>query len=81
MSKYRVISGPYFLAFRLNTESPDAGKYGQEITPYLDTFHAFQTSASVSENSVTCYDRVSRELWKLYYVERECLFDTNLKIQ
>ena len=35
MSKYGVISGPYFPVFRLNT-----GKYGPEITPYLDTFHA-----------------------------------------
>ena len=29
------ISGPYFPAFGLNT-----GKYGPEIPPYLDTFHA-----------------------------------------
>ena len=35
MSKYGVISRPHFLIF-----SPDTGKYGQEITPYLDTFHA-----------------------------------------
>ena len=35
VSKYEVISGPYSLVFGLNT-----GKYGQEITPYLDTFHA-----------------------------------------
>ena len=35
MSKYRVISGPYFPVF-----SPNVGKYGPEITPYLDTFHA-----------------------------------------
>ena len=34
MSKYRVISGPYFPVFSLN-----AGKYGPEINPYLDTFH------------------------------------------
>ena len=33
MSKYGVISGPYFPAF---------GKYEPEITPYLDTFHAVQ---------------------------------------
>ena len=37
VSKYRVISGPYFPAF-----SPDPGKYGPEITPYLDTFHAVE---------------------------------------
>ena len=33
--KYGVISGPYFPVFGLNT-----GKYGPEITLYLDTFHA-----------------------------------------
>ena len=35
MSKYGVISGPCFTVF-----NPNAGKYGPEITPYLDTFHA-----------------------------------------
>ena len=30
MPKYKIISGPYFPAFGLNT-----GKYGPEITPYL----------------------------------------------
>ena len=35
VSKYGVISGPYFPVFGLNTE-----KYGPEITPYLDTFYA-----------------------------------------
>ena len=35
MSKYAVISGPYFPVF-----SPNTGKYGPEITPYLDTFPA-----------------------------------------
>ena len=35
VSKYRVISGPYFPVF-----SPNTGQYGPEITPYLDTFHA-----------------------------------------
>ena len=34
MSKYGAISGPYFPVFSLN-----AGKYGPEITLYLDTFH------------------------------------------
>ena len=34
-SKYGVISGPYFPVF-----SPNAGKYGPHVTPYLDTFHA-----------------------------------------
>ena len=31
---YGVISGPYLSVF-----SPNTGKYGQEITLYLDTFH------------------------------------------
>ena len=35
MSKYRVISGPYFPAF-----SPNTWTYSPEITPYLDTFQA-----------------------------------------
>ena len=33
--KYGVISGPYFPVF-----NPNTGKYGPEITAYLDTFHA-----------------------------------------
>ena len=35
VSNYGVISGSYFPVFWLNT-----GKYGPEIIPYLDTFHA-----------------------------------------
>ena len=38
VSKYGVISGPYFPVFRLNTEIYGV-KYGPEITPYLDIFH------------------------------------------
>ena len=34
MSKYGVSSGPYFRVF-----NPNTGKYGPEITPYVDTFH------------------------------------------
>ena len=34
VSKYEVFSGPYFSVFSQNT-----GKYGPEITMYLDTFH------------------------------------------
>ena len=39
LSKYRAFSRPYFRVF-----SPNAGKYGQEKTPYLDTFHAVKIS-------------------------------------
>ena len=35
VSKYGVISGPYFPVLALNT-----GKYGPEITPNLNTFQA-----------------------------------------
>ena len=35
VSKYGVISGPNFPVF-----SPNTWKYGPEITPYLDIFHA-----------------------------------------
>ena len=38
MAEYGVISVPYFPAFGLKT-----GKYGPEITPYLNTFHAVTT--------------------------------------
>ena len=48
VSKYEVISGPYFqysIWIRRDTEylfvlSSNTGKYGLELTPYLDTFHA-----------------------------------------
>ena len=42
VSKYGVVSGPYFSVFWLNT-----GKYGPEITPYLATFHAVKVSANL----------------------------------
>ena len=41
MSKYGVISGPYFPVF-----SPNTRKYGPEIIPYFDTFHAVQVFTS-----------------------------------
>ena len=37
--KYGFISVPYFLVFQLST-----GKYGPEINPYLDTFHAVKST-------------------------------------
>ena len=52
VSKDGDFSGPYFPAFRLNTEryfvslriQSECGKYGPEKTPYLDTFHAVTIS-------------------------------------
>ena len=67
VSKYGVNSGPYFPVFGLNTEiyrvnlriQSETGKYGPEITPYLDTFHAVprkdktQFKSSISETTDT----------------------------
>ena len=49
VSKYGVISGPYFPAVGMNT-----GKGGPEITPYLDTFHAVLLNKSLMENFNIC---------------------------
>ena len=55
VSKYGVISGPYFLVFGLNTAiygvfSANTGKYGPEITPCLDTFHAVRLLTFFAKN-------------------------------
>ena len=42
VSKYGVISGPFFPVF-----NPNAGKYGTEITPCLDYFHAVSNQTEV----------------------------------
>ena len=55
VSKYGVISGPYFPVFGLNTEtyfvnlrfSPNTLKYEPEITLYFDTFHAVPVGVEV----------------------------------
>ena len=44
MSKYGVISGPYFPVLGLYIE-----KYGLELTPYLGTFHAVIMVYSVQD--------------------------------
>ena len=64
MSKYRVISGLYFLVF-----SPTAGKYETEITPYLDTFHAVTVFKDVLQNNLQLY-------WKKL---QQKLFPVNFK--
>ena len=74
MSKYRVISGPYFPVFGLNTEiyevlSSNTEKYGPEITPYLDTFHAVSSDESDSDDSQYARFKIVTEdekfKWKL----------------
>ena len=46
LSKYSVVPGSYFPVF-----SPNTGKYGPEITPYLDTFQAVSPKCGKSEES------------------------------
>ena len=58
MSKCVVISGSYFPVF-----SPNTGKYGPEITPYLDTFHEVKRIQKPAKHvrwnvSFTCLTRI-----------------------
>ena len=91
MFKYGFISGPYFLVFGLNTSEynmseyvrilnllfiPKTGKYGQEINPYLDTFHAVTWLNRYAMNESYC-DEVSENLTTFLTVgnakkERRC---------
>ena len=64
VSKHRVISGPYFPVFGLN-----AGKYGPEITPYLDTFHAVKVWHYVTKYFVVNQSVNYAELDEFNYVE------------
>ena len=50
VSKYGVLSGPYFPVFGLNT-----GKYGPEKTSYLNTFHAVFVSMIIALVTLTKY--------------------------
>ena len=66
ISKYGVISGPYFPAFSLKI-----GKYEPEITSYLDTFHAVMLFSTV-KNSVRKTADINYELDQLNLLF-ECL--------
>ena len=53
----KFFSGTYFPAFGLNTEylpvfNPNAGKYGPEKTPPLDTFHAVSRELGVTGSTL-----------------------------
>ena len=61
MSKYGVFSEPYFPS----VFSPNAGKYGPEKTPYLDTFHAVVISRITS--------RFIQKDYSKYYAKMESL--------
>ena len=72
VTKYGVISGPYFPAFGLNTSylsvsSPNVGRYGPEITPYLDTFQAVTT--------------LRRKLSKKQKLLQESMFKSSFQVQ
>ena len=66
ISKYGVISGPYFPVFSLKI-----GKYKPEITSYLDTFHAVMLFSTV-KNSVRKTADINYELDQLNLLF-ECL--------
>ena len=53
VSKYGVISSPYFPVF-----NPNTGKWGPEITPHLDTFHTvnIKQTAHVFGEYLSLYD-------------------------
>ena len=59
VSKYLMSKCPMYTKY-LSVFSPNAGKYGPEKTPYLDTFHTVfacmnKKSALVSYDRVNCY--------------------------
>ena len=62
MSKYVVISAPYFPVFGLNT-----GKYGPDITPYLDTFHAVCSVMNKTEMHIRFFRKLDGTEPKLSY--------------
>ena len=62
VSKYGVLSGPYFHVLELNT-----GKYGLEKTQHLNTFHAVYAATFVVPIGVKrCIESINFELpyWK-----------------
>ena len=58
MPKYGVISGTYFPVF-----SPNTGKYGPEITPYLDTFHVVSNHQII----ISTHHPVAESIVKYYH--------------
>ena len=72
VSKYGVISGPYFPVFGLNTEiysvfSPKTGKYGPEVTPYLESFHAVYIIFKLFIFSI-CFNDINSWKQSIYYI-------------
>ena len=63
MSKYGVIFGPYFPLF-----SPNTGKYGPEITLYLDTFHVVRVSKTTLAELILREGDIEIALWHIFRV-------------
>ena len=55
MFRYGVISVPYLLVFGLNTNK---GKYGPEITPYLDTFDAVNLTQNIIKETINIEKKI-----------------------
>ena len=76
VSKYGVFSDPYFPhsdwirrdTSYLSVFSPNAGKYGPEKTPYLDTFHAVVRFDILQDVYIT-----SGEIFEIYIVTDKVL--------
>ena len=64
--KCGVISGPYFPVFGLNT-----GKYGPEITPHLDTFHAVKGKRTTKTPTFIVFDKAIK--YQVRQVPRACM--------
>ena len=78
VSKYGVISGPYFSAFGLN-----AGKYGPKTTLYLDTFHTVRIRQSSTENGKmeNCRFPNGHTFFELYFTLFRKVFKNFLRRQ
>ena len=79
MSEHGVFSGPYFSPVGLNMEryevfSRNAGNYGPEKTPYLDTFHAV-IFASVFKMSNKKQHVIERSCISIYICDQILLFE------
>ena len=76
---YQVIPGPYFSVF-----SPNTGKYGPEITPYLDTFHAVILFSIFIRDSFSIFSKTKFASYAddstLYLIERN-IIDTTDKLE
>ena len=71
VSKYRVLSSPYFPAFRLNMKryfvslriQSEDGKIRTRKTPYLDTFHAVNPIEKSLNLQLNSYYYFSMTFW------------------